>query len=235
MATVLTWWTPPLTQEQQDTLFLLTWEDDTEEAAWMVMGDRQFWSASGFAHSLRIYVQQQRLPWYVAGMLPILFPRPGLARQGSVAPDILVALVPQRERTSYDLRDEGVFPAFVLEVVSPSSVDRDLQDKYRLYDLLGAQEYAIFTPQAGQTPLQGYRRAEDGSFVPWSLEGGRLYSAVLDLWLTSTVVEGSRIVQAVTPSGVVLLTPEQEAAARTHAEEEVARLRAEIEQLHRAE
>jgi len=59
-------WRTPLTQEEEDELFMLTMEDDTEDAPWMVMGDLQFWSASGFAHSLRIYGHEQGLGWYVA-------------------------------------------------------------------------------------------------------------------------------------------------------------------------
>ena len=40
-------WRLNLTKEQADQLFLLTLEDDTDDALWMTMGDLQFWSASG--------------------------------------------------------------------------------------------------------------------------------------------------------------------------------------------
>ncbi len=49
------WRQPPLTKEQERQLFMLLLEDDAEDAPWMVMGDLQFWSASGFAQSLRAY------------------------------------------------------------------------------------------------------------------------------------------------------------------------------------
>jgi hypothetical protein len=100
----------PLSEE--DALFLRTVADDTEEAPWMVMGDLQLWAASGLAWSLRHFGQRQGRAWYVASMLPIYYPRPDLPEQGFVAPDVLVAFVPDHARTSYDLDEEGVFPPF---------------------------------------------------------------------------------------------------------------------------
>ena len=227
---------------QELAAFLASLEDDTEEAPWMVMGDAQFWSASGFAHSLRIYAREQERPWYVAAMLPILYRRWPGQRKGQVAPDTFVAFVAQRARMSYDVEREGAFPAFVLEVVSPSSVVRDVEGKTTLYEAQGAQEYALFNPDDAITPLRGYRRGADNLFEEWPLEGGRLYSAVLDLWLTVTDEQGQRLVQAVTPQGRLLLTPAQAEAARLQAEqraqdakEQVARLRAELEQLRGTE
>lgn len=66
-------WPPALTEEESRDLFMIMLEDDTEQAPWMVMGDLQFWSASGFAHSLRNYARELGLPWYVASMMPIRY------------------------------------------------------------------------------------------------------------------------------------------------------------------
>ncbi len=44
---------PPRIADEDAARFLLTVEDDTEDAPWMVMGDLQFWSASSFAVSAR--------------------------------------------------------------------------------------------------------------------------------------------------------------------------------------
>jgi Uma2 family endonuclease len=234
--------TPALTAEQE--AFLSTVPDDTEEAPWMVMSDAQFWPATDFANSLRAYAERQGLPWYVAGMLPILYPRPGRRRKGQVAPDVLVAFVPARERDSYNLVAEGVFPAFVLEIVSPSSVKHDVEVKRRTYEALGAEEYALFDPRptGGRPALQGYRRAPAGQFVAWQPDArGRLWSEVLELFV---VAEG-RVLRAVLPDGTRLLTYREseqarveseaaraeEEAARRRAEAEAARLRAEIERL----
>jgi Uma2 family endonuclease len=207
---------------------LIEIEDDTEEAPWMVMGDRQYWSATNLVSMLHIYAQTHHLPWYVAGLLPIRYRRPGEHRKRQVAPDVMVAFVPQRSRDSYDLEQEGVFPAFVLEVLSQSSVTRDTDRKRRLYEALGAQEYVLFAPESGllAPPLQGYRRAESGRFEPLRPDAqGRLWSEVLGLWL---VAEGGTL-RAVQPDGRRLLTHEEEAAARQRAEEELARLRAMLE------
>jgi Uma2 family endonuclease len=211
------WRHPPLTPEEEDTLFMLLLADDTEDAPWMVMGDLQFWSASGFAHSLRTYAHEQRLPWCVAGMLPIVYDWPGVANRKQLSPDTFVAFVPERTRTSYDLAVEQVFPAFVLEVVSPSSTKRDRQDKRRAYEMLGAREYALFTPREGaHSRLEGYRRNAADRFVRWPVDGqGRLWSSVLELYL---VAQGT-LLQAQTREGRLLLGPEQEAQARRRAEE----------------
>ncbi len=217
------WRQPPLTQAEADDLFMLMLADDTEDAPWMVMGDLQFWSASGFAHSLRNYAHEQGLPWYVASMLPINYEWPNAARKKTLAPDTFVAFVPERSCTSYDREAEGVFPPFVLEVVSPSSTTRDELDKRHAYHLLGAREYALFTPHEGKaSTLEGYRRNAAGEFEPWPLDDqGRLWSEVLGLRL---VIRGA-LLQAETPDGRLLLTPEQAEEARQRAEE--ARQRAE--------
>jgi Uma2 family endonuclease len=209
--------------------------DDTEEAPWMVMGDRQYWAAANLASMLHIYTQTHHLPWYVASLLPIRYRRPGEQRRRQEAPDIMVAFVPQRPRDSYDLEQEGIFPAFVLEVLSQSSVARDTDRKRRLYEALGAQEYMLFAPEPGllEPPLQGYRRSESGRFEPLRPDAqGRLWSEVLGLWLAA---EGDAL-RAVQPDGQRLLTHEEEAAARAQetaarrrAEEELARLRAMLE------
>ena len=227
----LQWRKPPLTQAEDDDLFLLTLADDTEDAPWMVMGDLQFWSASGFAHSLRDYARGHDLPWYVAAMLPIRYQRKGSRRKGQLAPDCFVAFVPEHARNSYDLAKEGVFPAFVLEVVSPSSVKRDEEEKLRAYGLLGASEYALFTPrEAGASSLTGYRRDAAGLLAPWPAEAdGSLWSDVLDLRL---VVLGDLLL-AETRDGERLRSPEQEAHARQEAEAENERLRQELARLKR--
>lgn len=233
------WRLPPLTKEQENRLFMLLLKDDTEDAPWMVMGDLQFWSASSFAQSLRTYAHEHNLAWYVAAMLPITFRWPGVASKRTLAPDTFVSFVSERARTSYDPDAEGMFPPFVLEVVSPSSTSRDHEEKLYAYDALGVREYVLFTPwESGGSTLEGYRRGADsasGAFEPWPRdERERLWSDVLGLYLA---VYGT-FVQAETREGRVLLTPEQEAVerrretdVRLRAEEEVERLRRELERL----
>ena len=230
------WRRPPLTREQTAFLFMMTLEDDTEDAPWMTMGDLQFWSASGFAHSLRDYARALGLGWYMASMLPILSRWPGLARKRQLSPDTFVAFVPEHPRSSFDTDIEGDFPPFVLEVVSPSSIERDEIEKREAYEFLGVREYALFTPREdAPSRLEGYRLGPDGRFGPWFPDaGGRLWSETLGLFLT---VNGA-LVQAQTPDGQLLLTPEQSSAAlreaeaaRLRSEEELAALRRELARL----
>jgi Uma2 family endonuclease len=226
----LPWLSQPLTEEQVRQHFMLTLEDDTEEKPWMVMGDLQFWSASSFAHSLRIYSRDRQLGWYVASMLPILYTWPGVVGKKQLAPDAFVAFVDDHPRQIYDVEIEGSFPPFILEVVSPSSSARDEVEKRQAYEALGALEYALFTPRDGAPSLlEGYRRAPSGRFEPWSRdESGRMTSEVLGLTL---VVNGS-ILQAETADGQLLMTPDQLDAAWREAEaarDEEARARREVE------
>ena len=141
-----------------------------------------------------------------------------------------MAFVPEHPRSCYDVEVGGSFPPFVLEVVSPNSTTRDQVEKRRAYNMMAAREYALFTPrEAGPSTLEGYRRAASGAFGRWAPDAqGRLWSDVLGLFL---VVQG-RLLQAQTPGGRLLLTPEQAEFARQRAETE--RQRAE-EELHRAE
>ncbi len=234
------------TLSPEDELFLQTVEDDTddyEESPWMTMGDPQLRSATALYWSLRIHAQHEGLPWYVGAMLPIFYPRPRVKRKGQVAPDVLVSFVEDRYRDSYDLEEEGVCPAFVLEVISSSSVLQDTVKKRHTYRLLGMREYALFAPDPDalrQPALTGYRRTANNRFVAWKPDSqGRLWSRALELYL---VAEG-REVHARRPDGSLLLTPEQEALERRRLlrqaeqealerrrlEDEVARLRAELE------
>ena len=221
-----------------DDLFLRTVADDTEDAPWMVMNDRQFWNASGLAWSLRTYAEARGLDWYVGGMLPLLFRPAGAPRRKQVAPDVFVAFVADHSRESLNIDDEGM-PPFVLEAVSSSSVRRDLQEKDSIYRILGVEEYAIVRLDLPSPRLEGYRRDATGAWGRWSTdEQGRLWSAVLGLWL---LMQGEEV-QAMTPEGELLLSPRQEAQARQQdaqarqqAEQEVARLRAELERLARRE
>ncbi len=213
-----------LTEEEANQLFFLLLGDDTEDAPWMVMGSPQYAATSDFFQTLREYSRRQRKPWFVAGMTPILYLWPGQGRKHQLAPDVFVALAPDRPRSSYDSTSEG-FPSFVLEVVSPSSEDRDRNDKSLAYELLGAREYALFTPDAsGPARLEGYRRNSAGRFEPWQPDReGRLWSDVLGLFL---LVQGE-ILRAATPDGRLLLTFDEAIAASTRVQAERDRVQAE--------
>jgi hypothetical protein len=107
-------------------------------------------------------------------------------------------------------------PPFVLEVVSGSSVRRDLEEKTEIYRLLGARECAIVRLDLAEPRLEGYRRGGTGAWEAWVADAqGRLWSAVLGLGL---VLRGDEV-RAVTRAGELLFTqPETEAARQAESE-----------------
>jgi hypothetical protein len=196
--------------------------DDTEDAPWMVMGTPQFSAVTDLYFGLQGELEMRQPRPFLASMLPIRYrPIPG-GDVEQLAPDLLVAWVPVRDRSSYDVEREGVPPAFVFEVVSPESRVRDLDIKPARYERMGVEEYALYAPPRPdgsmllQPQLQGYRRAigsED--FVRWDAdEQGRLFSEVLDLWL---VVRGGEL-RVQRPDGSLLLTPAEQRKALREAE-----------------
>jgi len=218
--------------------FLRTIADDTQDAPWRVMSEPQWRSASALFWSLEVYARTHPVAWHPGAMLRLTYRPHGARRRKQVAPDVFAAVVPLEGRDSLAIDREGM-PPFVLEVVSSSSVKRDLEEKTEIYRLLGAQEYALVRLDLAVPRLEGYRREETRAWTPWAPDGeGRLWSGVLGLGL---VLRG-REVRAVTHEGEVLRTPHeeaqaraQEAQARARADEEVARLRAALDQLtHRA-
>ena len=215
----------------------------------MVLGTPQSDAASALYQSLRTELRARGSPLFVAMMLPIWFtPIPG-GRRRQLSPDLLVAPVPQHDRTSYDLTQEGVPPALVLEIVSPESRERDFGVKPAWYAAMGVSEYALFVPLLPDgrvlvsPQLQGYRLSSKGEeYEEWEAdEEGRLWSAVLELWLV--VREGELRLQR--GDGSLVPTPEeaerareeearareQEARARQEAEARAMRLEAELARL----
>ena len=193
-----------LTKEESNRLFMITLEDDLEDSPWMVMGSLQWDATAAFQQSLHDFIRRSGRNWTVAGMMPIRYTWEGRPRKKQLAPDVFVAPVPERPRPSFDADNEGGFPPFVLEVVSPSSSERDQLDKRDAYELLGVREYALFTPNADRASiLAGFRRNAGGTFEVWpSDERGRLWSDVLSLYLVSQGLD----IRAATPDGILLPT-----------------------------
>ena len=103
---------------------------------------------------------------YVSGDLFIYYEE-GSPR-ARVAPDVFVAFgVPKRKRLIYKLWEEGVVPAFVMEVASVSTWREDDRRKVKLYEGLGVREYWQYDPTAEYlgVRLKAHRLAE-GVYVP---------------------------------------------------------------------
>ena len=178
---------------------------------------------------------------------------PGNARR-SPNPDLLVSFgleippdVIEDEANGYTISEIGKPPEFVLEVASETTARRDETVKRDIYASFGVSEYWRFD----RTGVRYYVAAlagdllVDGVYQPIPLETGddgiiRGYSAALDLelhWQDRRLRFWNRPAHAYLPDlleALAALAAERselavERAARQTAEEEVARLRAELE------
>ena len=167
---------------------------------------------------------------YVAGNM-FLYYAEGFPKK-CVAPDIFVVKgVPKGNRGSYKLWVEGAAPVFVVEVTSESTCNEDLGRKKDVYQMLGIKEYFLHDPLGDylEPKLQGYRLVQ-GRYQPITPEeDGSLVSNTLGLILHPEE-SGLRLMDPVT--GVPLRSHLESEAALSLAEEEIARLRAELERLH---
>ncbi len=146
------------------------------------------------------------------------------------------------DRDSFDVITEGVRPCLIIEVVSPLSSrirKTDLEDKVTLYRRVGIPEYLILDchRRDRRFRLIGYRLGPSG-YKPIEPDAqGRLLSEATGLWFQVSP-DGDRVRIYEYPSDEPLLTrrevrklAEDDAKARKVAEDEVARLRAEIDRL----
>ena len=150
-------------------------------------------------------------------------------RQGDpravVSPDVFVAFGAPKEplRDTWKLWEEGVAPAFVLEVTSKSTQDEDEVGKKAVYEALGVSEYWQFDPTGDYLDpiLKGHRLAPEGRYELLDLEardgGLRGHSKVLGLDLR---LEEEQL---------RLFDPAQDAYLLTHEEHANALLKAEAE------
>jgi len=187
---------------------------------------------------------------YVSGNLLIYF-QEGDPRV-CVAPDVFVVKgVAKKRRRIYKLWEEKKSPDFVLELTSRSTASEDLQEKRQIYEQrLKVKEYFLFDPLGEylHPSFLGYRLVK-GRYSSIPLVKGKRKSEVLGLELG---VQKGQIRLFRPDTGEVLLTPleqaeakrqaekrawqaeeklQYETEARQQAEEEAARLRAELEAL----
>jgi hypothetical protein len=201
----------PVILLEDDSAFLLSFADDTEESPWMVASDPHLLALLALVGPAQVYVAEHRPDLYVSSELAVRFPKVE-GKVGQVAPDMFAAYAPSRLRNSFDVTAEGGFPAFVLEVVSPASVRRDTREKPRLYGLAGAREYVIFDPWGEEgRQLSGYHRDGQGSWVRWpGGQRGALFSEVLGL----TLEVQAMLLRLRDQAGILLPTLAEAQAAR---------------------
>ena len=148
-----------------------------------------------------------------------------------ISPDVFVVKgVENMLRRTYKLWEEKRAPCAVFEISSRAPRLEDKGNKRALYAMLGVQEYFLFDPLAEylKPPLQGFRLLGE-EYVPIDQDAdGALISQELGLRLWS---EGSYLRLADSATGQALLRPAELETARQRAEQEIERLRAEIERL----
>ena len=132
------------------------------------------------------YHYRDRPDVYVSGDLFIYYEE-GNPR-ARVAPDVFIAFgVPNHKRPIYKLWEEGVVPAFVMEVASRGTWREDEGRKSKLYERLGVPEYWQYDPTGEYLGLKVKgRRLVEGAYVPQpvveSIDGTLLlHSETLDL------------------------------------------------------
>lgn len=148
------------------------------------------------------------------------------------SPDIFVARGvrdrPLAERASFRMWEEGVSPTLIIELTSSSTRRVDTVQKLRQYAKLGVAEYYLFDPLGEflKPPLQGHHLDAPGHYT--RLPGEELDSLVLGLRL---VVRDGWLRLFNPATNALLPTQEEQDAALTAQEAEIARLRAELARL----
>ncbi|MEB3179507.1 MAG: Uma2 family endonuclease, partial [Nostocaceae cyanobacterium] len=94
--------------------------------------------------ALNIYFQD-RPDVYVSGTLSIYYEEGNT--EPVATPDVFVVMgVEKRQRSSYILSQEGKVPDFVLEIISKTSLVKDLGVNRGTYSFLGVSEYFLYDP-----------------------------------------------------------------------------------------
>ena len=202
-----------------------------------LMTDVIFMLEDYFKHVNDVYVSGNLMMYYEEGN-----------PHKSVAPDVFVVFgVSKKERRTYRVWEEGRAPDFVLELASKSTYNNDITDKKELYaSVLGVREYYIYDPGGEVYPhFQGYRLV-DGLYQAIAFVEERLPSVVLglelgehngilsfydarrSLWIPPPEV---RVSDAEARADAAETRALQATAAQQHAQAELAKALALIEQL----
>jgi Uma2 family endonuclease len=104
------------------------------------------------------------------------------------APDVLIAFgIENRERSSYDLKEEKTMPQVIFEIASAQTAGKDAGDKYLDYARLGVEEYYLLDPERSLLPkhLAAYQ-LQNGVLLPVAVADNRIFSSRLGLEIIDT-------------------------------------------------
>jgi len=167
---------------------------------------------------------------YVSCDLKMIWRVPGLPNP---SPDL--AVIPgvrdrTRFRRSFDVRKEGTRPVLVIELVSdePEHQSADHEDKVEIYERAGIAEYLILDPPNPSCRLTGYCLDAAGRYqpIPPDPQGGLLSTTTGVRFQVAPEGRSLHLFEAAT--GERLLDSRE---GRLRAEQEVSRLKAELERL----
>ena len=184
--------------------------------------------------------------------LLVQYPLPRRPKPRQVVPDNMVVVWPEpiQANGSYDLPLQPVGPFWVLEYVSKHNRRKDYEDSFQKYEReLKVPYYLLFYPDARELTLfrlrvRTYRSVKPNEHGRLAIEGLDVEAALLDDWvrfwykgellplpadLQRDLDETRRQLRKMTRRA------EEEQRGRLAAEEEVFRLRTELDQLRRAE
>ncbi len=150
------------------------------------------------------------------------------------SPDVMVVKgVGNHPRRTYKLWEEKQFPQVIFEISSRKTWGDDLNKKWFLYQQFGVKEYYIFDPEYDYLPepLIAYR-AKRGELKQVPVKNNRIYSEEIGLEIVDTG-EGLRLFNRETNQFMRTLSEEHQ--ARLQAEDEVARLRGELERMQKTQ
>ncbi|MCI0485693.1 MAG: Uma2 family endonuclease [Blastocatellia bacterium] len=185
--------------------------------------DLRFALKSHFRDEPDVYVSSNLLLYYVEG-----------DPKKRVAPDVfLVRGVEKKPRRIYKLWEEGRAPDMVVEVSSRETWRDDLHRKWQLYQRIAVKEYFIFDPEYDYLPepVIAYK-LEEGAYEALEVKEGRVKSEVLGL----EIVDTGETLRLYDPrSGQFLMTEMEAEGARRRAQEELIRLRHELDRLRHPE
>ena len=146
------------------------------------------------------------------------------------APDILVAFgVPNYDRSIYKVWQEKVFPQVIFEIASDRTWKTDVDEKLKLYERLGAEEYYVFDAEFAYlpAPLMAFHRQGE-RLVKKQITNDRVFSPRLGLEIVMT----ENTFRLFNPqTNEFLRTLEESEAERHKIASELERLKAEIERL----
>jgi hypothetical protein len=135
---------------------------------------------------------------------------------------------PRASARSYRIWEEGRIPSLAVEIASQEGWQELLKQKKDLYERIGVEEYVVFDPDGEfiQPRLQGFRLENDRyRAIPLEADGS-LVSMATGLKIQP---EGTNLRLIDIATGERFPWAEEEAAARRALEEELARLREELE------